>query len=1412
MRQRKESIKKIEEKIGSIWLLVTGIIIVTIGLIFAGMWSWSRIGNEGKIMGIFLFGIAVGIAGEYLYRKDRMIPFANGMTVLAFISMYAGCAVMYHYDYNFPLIITVASFIILVNIAASYRYQMYLLIGMSILASYLLVTIMRIKKIDGEPFISAPHYAMLLVGIAALFTVASYLVFDRTRSSKMAYITVIVTNIWLLVFNDQMTSEIMIAGALVMLLTAFLATGTSKMGLKGQEHIGKTKSATASKVVKKITPKEYLKLQEGRRKHNYFQFLWYGSLFLSMLVCIMVSLRDIEPMYVGSYELPWGGILFGATLITYAGSAVYLKDEVVRPWMYSIMTFTTGILIGVSIDTFWPIAISFVLANALLLNWRPARYLWCTCFVLSSVLCVLVSVEDTGLIALGSYELPRSTLLFGTVLLVFGGFTISLKKEVNRPYLFSIIAFAACIPIGLFLETFYPFAIMYLLIHLLILRSRRYHYSEVFYPLAALLIWFSYSNHDDGHLFYGLLGWGLLCLMIPLFGRIVFKEGPSNKRERIVFLATLAISAVVMAVITPSISHAAAQVSLLSLLICALWINYQAMKMLRIDKKEISPQFLHLERTARIKQNILLFLSASFLGLFLAVYTFKGYLDLWEYMPLIDLAVIFVALLAYPTVKKHASFSVIIPSTAVLVSLYVHYFDHSAENGIMSVILIGTLAWIYVLLHRFIIKPVSSSRKIFRTEFTASWVAFPIFLLIILCIDPFERVDPYLFWALVLASGTSAVVMRRNVFERSFGLVLLAVLLMAAGFVASFGDGETILNISNIRSFFLPTVVTLISLAYIVSMRIKSTTDLHIGKKVTRTISSEDPDPYEEKKENATIIFWLFFALIISCFACSSLGDFQADTTGTVEPYWIFIFFSSNWLLLLAAQHTLKCRNWHIILPLLALWPLGLGIDDRGTTASYLCISFLFVLLSQLYFYRQYKDPGNAGKISRRRSAELDDGFYTPLRGTMHTSMLSIAVVGLGILMGITTLVGRSWGRSPNEDFFIRYGFGILHFLMTFIIIIKAHRYLKRSYMLRRKPKAIEEDRYLFEQKRISRQTVVAAFSILFFVLSLSIVSYRFEYHSMAASAMVLTSVLLLFHIYKERERFWGFMAWGIISALIIRLLTWADPMEVTITPTTYLSGVVSDVVLSASCLSIVYLVWTKDTVRIYSKLNRISPVLMVSLSLIFFITPGGKFGRYFVPLAILVTAFKRRDAWSYPLAMICFLLTFYLFTGNPSNPDDATGILTVFQRKVFLLIMMGAILTLVLGTHRRFGREPMTGQTAFGLSAGIFILAIVAFWGWKEGEYVWLISVIWGSLGLSLVFFGHTLKKSYLRWMGLSVMGFVILKIVAMDSSGLAMGYRVIVFLSVGVMVILVSFLYYKLLEKEKKELGNSAGTDRKT
>ncbi len=1610
---KKESIKKIEEKIGSIWLLITGIIIVTIGLIFAGIWSWSRIGEEGKIIGIFLFGIAVGIAGEFLYRRNRMIPFANGMSILGFISLYAGCGVMYRYDYNFPLIIGIASVIILANIAASYRYQMYLLIGMSILASYLLVTIMRITKIDGESFISAHNYAILLAGIAGLFTFASYLVFDRTRSSKMAYITVIVTNIWLMVFNGQMTSEILIAGALVMLLTAFLATGTSKMGLRRDQPGGKKADPSTEK---KSPHKKYLDIQEESKKRLYFQFLWYGSLFLSMLVCIMVSLKEVEPLYLGSYELPWGGIIFGATLITYAGSAVYLKDELDHPWTYSVITFITGIIIGLFIDTFWPIAVSFVLANVLQLNWRRLRYLWYTCFILSSVLCILVSRKDTGLIALGSYELPWSTLLFGAVvfifsiyfkslekenahswtfsvitfatgimvgiycgtfwpvaiiyvltktfvlypkshrylwfsglifssvlcvlvsrehtgliafdsyvlpgstllfgaicfifgsfiksleidarhtwifsvitfatgilvgiycdtfwpvviffvlantfvlyrkphrylwfaglifssvfcvlvsqkdtglvvlgsyglpmstllfggvLFIFGSFIKYLIKEITRPWLFSLIAFAAGIPMGIFLKTFYPFAIIYFLAHFMILRFRRYDYSEVCYPLMALLILASYSYPDDASLLYGLLGWGLFYLMIPLFAISVFRNGRSNKRERIVLLATLGIGAAVMAIITPAISFAAAQISLLSLLIFAIWINYQAIKMLKIDAKESSSLLDQPEKTGRIKQNLLLLISASILGVYLIVYTFKGYLDFWDYMPIIDFAVIFGSLLAYPTIRHHASFSVIIPSTGVLVCLYIHYFDHSAETGIISIILIGTLSWLYVLFHRFIIKPVSFPRKIFQSEFTVSWIVFPIFLLIILCIDPFERVNPYLFWTLVLASGISAVIMRWDVLQRSFGLIILAILLMAAGFVSSFGNGVKILRISEIRTFFLPAAVTIISIAYIISMRLKSSTHRYIGKKDMNMSSFEAYLLYEEQKENATIILWLFFSLVISCFACSSLGDFLADSTGSLDTYWIFIFFSANWLLLLCAQYTLKSRNWYIILPLVAFWPLGLGIDGKGTTAAYLCISFVFVLLSQLFFYRRYMDSGIKKNNSKSSSAAYDEGFYSSLKGTMYTSTISIAAVGFGILTGINSLIDVSNGKVPNADFYIRYGFGILLFLMTFVFIMSAHRQLKRGFEQKKNPDKNEVARYLLEQKKISRHTVGAAFSILFFVVSLSMVLYRFELHSLAASAMVLTSVFLLFHIYKERERFWGFMAWGIVAALIIRLITMADPMEVKITPTIYLSGVVSDIVLSSVCLSIVYLIWTKDTVKVFSKLNRISPVLMTCLFLIFFITPGAKFGRYFIPLAILITAFKRRDSWSYPLAMVCFLLTFYLFTGNPPNPEEASAILTPFQRKVFLLVVMGVILTLVLGTHKRFGREPMTGQTAFGLSVGLFILAVITFWGWKGGEYIWLISVIWAALGLSLVFFGHTLKKSYLRWMGLSVIGFVILKIIFKDSSDLIMGFRVIVFLSVGIMVILVSFLYYKLVEKEKKELLDSNGSDRKT
>jgi hypothetical protein len=476
-----------------------------------------------------------------------------------------------------------------------------------------------------------------------------------------------------------------------------------------------------------------------------------------------------------------------------------------------------------------------------------------------------------------------------------------------------------------------------------------------------------------------------------------------------------------------------------------------------------------------------------------------------------------------------------------------------------------------------------------------------------------------------------------------------------------------------------------------------------------------------------------------------------------------------------------------------------LGIKGRDTLAIYLIISFFFVLAAHIFFRKRTHDLGPNERTALKRKTLTDwiGVISHTLMGTMYVSIVSLAAVSFGIL---TALFDSTGSFDPTEGFGILLGIGSAFLLITLIFITFAINRAKREGLWNYGKE--DENNFIFiEPKKVYNGFIASIFLILFFILSLSLVSINVRYNSMAASLMVLVSLSFIFLFYKDRPRFRDFLLWGICAAVMIRLLTVADPMETTISifKVTKLSGVLSDLVLSVICLCIVYLIWTRDTIKVYSELNRFSPILFCSLSLVFFVTPEATLGRYLVPLSLLITAFKCKDSVSYPFALAIFLVTFYIFTGNPSTAGTTILDLSNFSRRILLLIVMGIILISVLFTHKLWGREPITGETGIGLSLGIFIFALIAFASRENGQ--WIISVVWGSLGLCLAFSGFYLKKPYLRWMSLGTIVIVLGKIALYDSSNLDLKYRVAVFLVTGIILILVSSLYFKLLEKEKSQ-----------
>ncbi len=70
--------------------------------------------------------------------------------------------------------------------------------------------------------------------------------------------------------------------------------------------------------------------------------------------------------------------------------------------------------------------------------------------------------------------------------------------------------------------------------------------------------------------------------------------------------------------------------------------------------------------------------------------------------------------------------------------------------------------------------------------------------------------------------------------------------------------------------------------------------------------------------------------------------------------------------------------------------------------------------------------------------------------------------------------------------------------------------------------------------------------------------------------------------------------------------------------------------------------------------------------------------------------------------------------------------------------------------------------------------------------------TVLWGIYSLTLIAFGILRKQKTLRVIAITLFGLTILKL-AVDAMSMTMGYRLIVFITIGIILLLVSFMYQK-------------------
>ena len=90
------------------------------------------------------------------------------------------------------------------------------------------------------------------------------------------------------------------------------------------------------------------------------------------------------------------------------------------------------------------------------------------------------------------------------------------------------------------------------------------------------------------------------------------------------------------------------------------------------------------------------------------------------------------------------------------------------------------------------------------------------------------------------------------------------------------------------------------------------------------------------------------------------------------------------------------------------------------------------------------------------------------------------------------------------------------------------------------------------------------------------------------------------------------------------------------------------------------------------------------------------------------------------------------------------------------------------------------------------------------EGSYKLSLSILWGLYALILVFVGITNAQKHLRYAAITLFTFTLLKLFFYDISGLNTIGKTIVFVSLGILLLLISFLYNKnkssLFDDEKE------------
>ncbi len=164
----------------------------------------------------------------------------------------------------------------------------------------------------------------------------------------------------------------------------------------------------------------------------------------------------------------------------------------------------------------------------------------------------------------------------------------------------------------------------------------------------------------------------------------------------------------------------------------------------------------------------------------------------------------------------------------------------------------------------------------------------------------------------------------------------------------------------------------------------------------------------------------------------------------------------------------------------------------------------------------------------------------------------------------------------------------------------------------------------------------------------------------------------------------------------------------------------------------------------------------------------------------------------------------------NPAlNENYVAGPFNLLIRYISFLFLALTLYTTFLYSKQKFIRLDLKLVFGFLLHVTLLWVASSELIHWlhlagHEAEYKLALSILWGLYALMLVSLGIWKRKQYLRIGGFVLFGVTLLKLFFYDISHLNTISKTIVFVSLGILLLIVSFLYNKFkinIADEKEE-----------